>query len=474
MARLAYNDRTMPNLSANPRRRLQALRRPGVWTILLPACAALLVLAPALAAPFFWDDHVFLLLARRIPLSQVLERGLLDAYFRPLGGALVWLMARTLGDGVVPYHAAGAAVVAASAVLTATLVRRWTRNPAAAGWAGLLAALAPTAVISGAWLANIFSAVSCALGLAAMAAASRPVLAVPLALGAVLAKEDGVLWLPGVLLLIHAENGGTGRRTARSLAGAVAGLGALAVWRHSVLGGPGGVVPIPRLLGALPGGPLALVAGALAVVVLMVLVRAPLARAALPVALGGTILGLAMVRTLPMDPHGLWLRFFVTGAFGALLLAGCLLGAALPVRWAAALAAAAAVLCAAASLRWETHWLEATAASRRLADGTVAGLDARPAITGPVWIAGPGDEIALSAAVGRLRGDLLERVVPLRPRGINLVVCPEKLWRSVRPALGLSPLPGNPARVSGWVVAVGFARPTSGEVPVLRVGGGTQ
>lgn len=460
--------------SAGDRRPHETFRRSALWPVLLPAGAALAVLVPSLAAPLFWDDHVFLLLARRVPLSLVLGHGLLEVYFRPLGEALIWLMSRTLGDGPVPYHVLGAVLVAASAVFTATLVRRWTRSGSAATWTGLLAAVAPTAVVSGAWLANIFSAFSTALGLAAMAAASRPVLAVVLALAAILAKEDGVLWLPGVLLLIHAENGGARRRTARSVAGAVVGLGAVAAWRHAVLGGAGGVVPIPRLLGGLPGGPAALVAAGLAVVALIVLVRPPLVRAALPAAFGGTVLGLAMSRSIPLDPHGLWIRFFVTGAFGAILVAGWMLGAAAtPSRTVAVVTAAAIALCTAGSLYWEAHWLGATRASRRLVSGTIAALEARPMISGPVWIAGPGDEIALSAAVGRLRGDLLGRVVPLRAKGINLVVCPEELWRSVRPALGLSPLPGNPARVGGWVFAMGFPRMKTGGIPEVQVGGGT-
>ncbi len=463
----------MPNSSPGVEGCHRPRRLPVVGAVLAPAGASLAVLAPVLAAPFFWDDHVFLLLARETPLSLVLGRGLLRVYFRPLGELLVWLVARLPGDGPVPCHALSAALVAVSAGLAALLVRRWTRDGGAAVVAGLLAGVAPTAVVSGAWLANIFSTASVALGLAAMATAARPTLAVGLALAAVLAKEDGVLWLPGVLFLIHAESRGKARRTGWSTLLAVAGLGAIAAWRHGVLGGAGGVVPISRLLDNLPGGPFTAVLAAAVTVALILLVRPPLVRAALPLAAGGAGLGLALSRSLPLDPHRLWLRFFIPGAAGGALLAGCALAAAAAsARWVRGLGTAVVILCAVVSLGWERHWMAVTGASRRMVESTISALDAHPAIHGPVWVEGPGDEIALAAAVGRVRGDLLERAVPLRREGINLVVCPRRLWRRVRPVLALSPLAGNPSRVAGWMVAVGFPRPAVPGVPVVHVGGG--
>ena len=451
-------------------------REPGTslrWEILaflVPFSCSLLLLGPVLGRPFFWDDHVYLLFARRLPFEWTFHHGLLGVYFRPLGGAALWLVLRAFGHHAVLAHLAGALPVAAAGGLSALLVRRWTADPLAAVLAGLLAVTALPVVTVGAWLSNVFSGLSILLGLAALLSARFPALSVSFGLLSVLAKEDGVLWLAGALVLIHAD-GGRWRRTFWSLGAAGAGgLGILA-WRFAVLGGTGGVVSPGRLLAGLPGGTLG--AGTLAALWLGLGLAAgpPLIRAACVVGLPSVALGLALYANVPRDPHGLWLRCFAPATFAAALLAGTLLArmrnrARKP---AVGMAILALGIVGTASIRWEGAWRHVTSASGRLVRRTIGAIEAHPQLSGPVWIDGSGDEIALAAAIGHTRGDLFERVVPLRRRGVELLVCPRRHWPATRRVLELRQLPGNPDVVGNLVVAVGFPREDGALVPSLRL-----
>ena len=92
MARLAYNDRTMPNLSANPRRRLQSLRRPGVWTILLPACAAFFITEKPLALVTIATWLAAFAMAFYCPILAYVTRRLLPEELRPSWVHTLWLL----------------------------------------------------------------------------------------------------------------------------------------------------------------------------------------------------------------------------------------------------------------------------------------------------------------------------------------------------------------------------------------------
>jgi len=417
------------------------------------------VLVPVLSAPLFWDDHLLLFFARRLPLAWIVGNGLLGVYFRPLGEAGFWMLAHTAGTTPLAVHTATALLAAFTAGAVAFLVARETGDRTAGLATGLLVAASPITVSSAAWLANLFGLLAVALGLAALLAAPRkPFLAAALGLAAGLAKEDGFLWLLAALLLA----GGlpkARRRLLPATALALAGTAAALAWRRAALGGTGGVVPPDRILHAVPGGAAGATALFLVFVAILAAIRSPLPRAAMAVTLSGLALGLVLMAVAPTDRHGLWLRFFLPASVGGALLWGVALARTRNRirRVLTAATAAGCLLLAWQTLGWESRWRKATAASDTLVRATIRSLRERSGLRGAVAVSGPGDEIALSAAVARGAPDLLERVVPLRPDRLNIFVCPVALWPDVRPWLRLAPLPGNPQRAGDWIAGAAFA-----------------
>ncbi len=446
-----------------------------VWPPLASAGAAFLLLIPSFGAPLFWDDHVHLFFARKVSLGWVFSHGLLNVYFRPLGEWLIFLIGRAGWMEPVGAHVVTALLAAASAAAVASLLLRWTRDEVAAALGGLLTATAPATVVAAAWLSNLYAVLAVALGLLATLTVRRPVLAVVLALSAGLAKEDGLLWLVPVLVLVSGRRDDT--RTARK-ALAVAGIGTIALlaWRQIALHGQGGVLRPTQLLARTPGGPIGIALLLIAFIAALRWLRTPLARAAAAYTIPALALGWTLHVAFPADPYGLWKRFLFPALVGAVLLTTCWFASLhRPLRRVALLLGVGLVLLGArASFVWQGQWIDVTQRAASLSSATTSALTTRPDLSGPVWIAGSGDEIALSAAVGRRSESLLQRVVPLNQRGINLVVCPAPSWLEVRRQLNLSPLPGNPTPVAGYVVAVGFPRPRPDRrAPVLPIEGAT-
>ncbi len=436
----------------------------------ITAAATLLVLLPTVSAPWLWDDHVHLFLARRLPLSWSASHGLLGVYFRPLGEAVLWLVVRLAGTAPAGPHLIGAALIAAVTGGVALLVGRETADGTAGLAAGLLLAACPVTVTSGAWFSNLYGVLSAGLGLAALLAVRRPALAVLLALFAAAAKEDGVLWLPAVLVLAA----GTVRPVRRLIPATVlggAGLAGMLAWRTAVLGGTGGMVQPHRLLAAVPGGAPAIAMVLLVLTVGTALLPSALARAALAAGVPGGLLGVALLATVPHDPHGLWMRLLLLPAAASAIVWGrALAGSPARVRRALLLVTAALIAAGSvASLRWERRWRVATDRSDRLVRATVRSLRERPDLSGPVRVEGDGGEIALAAAVGRVAPDRLATTVPLQTRGVNLLVCPQDLWPDVRRRLDLVGIPGNPGRYGRWVVGLGFVDRSAGStLPSIR------
>ena len=448
--------------------------RPGgglrPWIVpAISAAAAVLLLVPVFGAPLYWDDHVHLFLGARLPASWPLLHGLAGVYFRPAGEMILWAIARLAGPSPAVCHLAGAVAAGATAAAVAGLVGRETGDGHAALAAGALFAASPSAVVSGAWLSNIYALLAVLSGAAALLVIRRPVLAVLLALSAGLAREEGFFWMPAVLVMIASKER-TPRRLVPPFALALSGSVMAAAWRWTVLGGAGGMTPLRRLPHAIPAALAAAAAVAFTALGAFRL-RSPLARAAVIVTVPSLFLGLALHRLLPTDPHGLWLRLFLLPTAGAAILVGLLLATSARRTRKTAFAAVGVLvlLLAWRAGRWEDRWLVATRGSAALVEATFETLAGRPDLEGPVWIAGAGDEIALAAAVGLRDEAILERTVPLRPTGANLLVCPDPWWPAVRSHIRLAPIPGNPVHAGRWVAALAFGRGEPGGVPVLAV-----
>lgn len=448
--------------------------RQAWWPALASAGAAFLLLIPSFGAPLFWDDHVHLFFAHKVSFGWVFSHGLLNVYFRPLGEVLLLLIGRADWMDPIGFHVVTALVAAAASAAVASLLLRWTCDEAAAALGGLFTATAPATVVAAAWLSNVYAVLAVALGLLATLAVRRPLLAVVLALSAGMVKEDGLLWLIPVLVLASTRRPGGVRLARKALAAAGIGTIALLAWRQATLHGSGGVKPPAQLLARTPGGAIGVALLLIAFIAALRWLRAPLARAAAAYTIPALALGWTLHRAFPPDPYGLWERFLFPGWVGAVLLAGCGLGKLRGRlrRTALALGVILLMVGIGVSVVWQRQWNDVTKSAARFTTATINTLEARPDLNGPVWVVGSGDEIALSAAVGRRCEDLLQRVTPLSRRGINLVVSPASSWPAVEERLGLSPLPGNPTTVAGYMVAVGFPRPgPDRQAPVLRLEG---
>jgi tetratricopeptide (TPR) repeat protein len=195
------------------------------------AGAALLLYAPALPAPFFSDDVLYLEHdpAFVLPARSTLRRVLLEPWFAnwsPLHRALLWAEWRAFGASPLPYRVLNVGLHAGAALALATAARRGGLSRGAALAAGALLLVHPAAVEAVAWISQSKTLLCVGLSLAALerwlahlAVPARRRLAAALALGsAALLAKPAALPLPAILLGAAACAGADLRRAARALA----------------------------------------------------------------------------------------------------------------------------------------------------------------------------------------------------------------------------------------------------------------
>lgn len=237
---------------------MRAVRHWGALAAAL--LAALLLGAPALRAPFFADDWLF--------LDQARGRGLLEAlrapdpignFFRPLGRVLwFWTLGRASGESAAVFHAANLLLWLAAVALLWALARRLAGPRAAAVAAGVFA-VTYAADVPVLWASGAQDLLALALALGALLAVAhrRVALGAVLLFAAPLAKETIAVAALPALLLVRApgDRPGAWAKRAWPLAAAVAAwalLAALVLARR----------PAPESALALSGwGPLAALAG---------------------------------------------------------------------------------------------------------------------------------------------------------------------------------------------------------------------
>ena len=212
------------------------------------ALAAGLAHATSLAAPFFADDWLFLDQVRSRSLLAVLASpDPLGNFFRPLGRQLwFWLWASISGESPVVFHAANVALLMASVVLLALLVRRVSGATAGVVAAGFLA-LNYAADVPVYWASGSQELLALTLSLSALLAhvSRRRVTAAALFVAALLSKESVVL-LPLAAAALDLDGGGVRARARRLLPLVLALLAwaGLAAWATLRRGAPGaGLAP---------------------------------------------------------------------------------------------------------------------------------------------------------------------------------------------------------------------------------------
>lgn len=217
--------------------------------------AAVVLRAPALRAPFFADDWLFLDQVRSHPLGTVLTSpDPIGNFYRPLGRQVwFWFWGAVGHESPVPFHAANLACLLGSLVLLARIARR-VAGAAAGVTAAAFLAVHHAADVPVLWASGSQDLLALTAGLAALDAHTsgrRWVAALAFFL-ALLAKESIVV-LPLVAVALDASPRGllARARAARPLALAAGSWLALAAWASLRRGTPGAGLALA------PDGPLA-------------------------------------------------------------------------------------------------------------------------------------------------------------------------------------------------------------------------
>lgn len=221
----------------------------GAWCAVGLALVLLAAYWPAFAAGYLQDDYVLLAAVRllddpgRLFLQDSMPGGG-GFYFRPLTLGVWWLLAHLCGASPLAQYACNFALHAAVCALLYLLLRGWRLRAVACAAAVALYALHPIGLGTALWLSDRFDLLAATLGLATLLAVQRHVagggwralaLALPLLLGALLAKEIGLVFAPLAVLICAGAAGTDGRRRAVGVA-ALAGVVLLWwLWRAEVL-----------------------------------------------------------------------------------------------------------------------------------------------------------------------------------------------------------------------------------------------
>ncbi len=216
--------------------------------------AATVLRAPALHAPFFADDWLFLDQVRSHSLGSVLvSPDPIGNYFRPLGRQVwFWSWGAVGHESPVPFHAANLALLLGSLVLLARLTRR-SAGAAAGVIAAAFLAVHHAADVPVLWASGSQELLALALGLAALDAytSGRRALAACAFFLALLAKESiAVLPLVAVALDPLRRPLAARVRAAWPLGAAGGAWLALAAWATLRRGAPGAGLALA------PDGPL--------------------------------------------------------------------------------------------------------------------------------------------------------------------------------------------------------------------------
>lgn len=492
--RTAQKHRVEPAVGSTPQTRWQPdpdgcrWSRADLWPAVVVATAALVLYGRSLAAPMFWDDYVHLWVVERVSWSWFLDHGMLKVYFRPLGGLVWWASGRLFGPAALPLHLLNLVLLGSISLLLYRLGRRLGGKEWVCAAGALLAVANPITAATVVWAANVYSLLCVVLGLVAVDLALTPGDGWPgwapaLLLGlSALAKEEALVFVPAVMYAIWLGRTLTRRRVLHGI-GVLGSVAAAFGWREAVLGGFGGVANASALL-----TPAVLVGGFLTVGVVAALWLSwsnVWWRLGLLLAAPAATLSALMARSIPRDPHGVYLRLFFTLAVGCSILLGAGLARVSTLSRSARGAAVAAVALVLAGGGWLAggrvgRWLDVTRSSEALVERTCHTLEARGLGTsGPVWVEGAGDEICLDAAVKLRHPEWSRRLVVLRPVGINFVIAPAEMWLRVERLLVPWKVPGNPEQIGEWRLGAGFARRSrwlaarAGLAPeaVIQVGG---
>ena len=230
----------------------------------LALAAAALLHWPALSAPFFADDWLFLDQSRmRSFFAAVLSPDPIGNFFRPLGRvAWFWTLGHASGESPAAFHAANLLLWLASVALLWALARR-VAGVRVAAVAAAVFALTYAADVPVLWASGAQDLLALALALGALLAIAHGRIAVAAALlfAAPFAKETAAVALVPALLLARRPGerfADTARRAWPLLAATLAwaALAAIAIARR---GSPGAVLSLS------PWGPLSAIAGALRV-----------------------------------------------------------------------------------------------------------------------------------------------------------------------------------------------------------------
>ena len=211
------------------------------WHWVALSLALLAAYWPAFGAGYLQDDYVLLAAARlledpgRLFLQDSMPGGG-GFYFRPLTLGVWWLLARLSGASPLPQYLCNLALHATVCALLYLILRGWRLRAVACAAAVALYALHPIGLGTALWLSDRFDLLAATLGLATLLAVQRHIagggwralaLALPLLLGALLAKEIGLVFAPLAMLMCTGAAGTDGRRRA---VGVVALAGVVLLW----------------------------------------------------------------------------------------------------------------------------------------------------------------------------------------------------------------------------------------------------
>lgn len=187
------------------------------WPLLVLAALAAAAV-PLLHAGFHSDDWIWLAIVRHLehPFAPYVSGILHEYFYRPSSIALWWLAERLAGHHSGGHYLIDIAVHAISCLLIVRLLLRWRIRLPAALMAGLLFALAPSALGTVSWLSNRNELLAVAAGfgflLALERALDRRIWLLPvlfLLAVAVSSKETGLIFAAaGLLRLAWAWRGG--------------------------------------------------------------------------------------------------------------------------------------------------------------------------------------------------------------------------------------------------------------------------
>lgn len=403
---------------------------------LLAAGVAALAALPGLGLPFLSDDWHLI----EATTSEPFPAAAYD-YFRPLYVATFWLDQGLWGRSPALFHLTNLLLIAASAALVVTLVRRYTGDPSLAAGTGLLFAIHPSHVENAAWIAVRGDPLYSIFVIPAALAYDRwrermlgiPILAMVLFEASLLAKESAAI-LPVFLVLLGLLD--TRRRaTAREwLRGHMSMIGVALI--HVIVLRPLALGSGARTLA--PGSPSAWAKHAAGLAVSAIVPADVETVASRPFAWGGAaalallgLLGVARVRSGKVPTRALAAAI----AFGVLLLpsvvglqdrylflpaaASSLALASLIGSLRGGVATAAAGVLAAAWIlgcgaQW-SNWRQAAFASQRLVAGLVEACR-RPGV-GEIVVANLPFRVRHGSVAGDFRAALIvsgERSVPVR------------------------------------------------------------